>query len=166
MGSLGLRRALTRQGTKRSQLDLVSRTNFMSGLQCGHGIEMNGTNYLVPVDAVLEKDIDVEDETVSLDRVSQIIEQAKRLRVVIIDACRDNPFASGMKRTIGTRSIGRGLAKVDVTTADTLVAFAAKAGSTAADGEGANSPYTTALLRHLMTPGLDVRLALGACAIK
>jgi hypothetical protein len=127
----------------------------------GHGIEMNGTNYLVPVDAVLEKDIDVEDETVSLDRVSQIIEQAKRLRVVIIDACRDNPFASGMKRTIGTRSIGRGLAKVDVTAADTLVAFAAKAGSTAADGDGANSPYTTALLRHLMTPGLDVRLALG-----
>jgi uncharacterized caspase-like protein len=99
----------------------------------GHGIEMNGTNYLVPVDAVLERDIDVEDEAVSLDRVSQIIEPAKRLRVVIIDACRDNPFASGMKRTIGTRSVGRGLAKVDVTTADTLVAFAAKAGSTAAD---------------------------------
>jgi hypothetical protein len=127
----------------------------------GHGIEMNGTNYLVPVDAVLERDIDVEDEAVSLDRVSQIIEPAKRLRVVIIDACRDNPFASGMKRTIGTRSVGRGLAKVDVTTADTLVAFAAKAGSTAADGNGSNSPYTMALLRHLVTPGLDVRLALG-----
>jgi uncharacterized caspase-like protein len=112
-------------------------------------------------DAVLQRDIDVEDETVSLDRVSQIIESAKRLHVIILDACRDNPFASGMKRTVGNRSIGRGLARVDVMTADTLIAFAAKAGSTAADGSGLNSPYTTALLQHLMTPGLDVRLALG-----
>jgi hypothetical protein len=127
----------------------------------GHGIEINGTNYLIPVDAMLERDIDVEDETVSLDRVSQLIEPAKRLRVVIVDACRDDPFASGMKRTVASRSIGRGLAKVDVTTADTLVAFAARAGSTAADGDGANSPYTSALLRHIATPGLDVRLALG-----
>jgi hypothetical protein len=127
----------------------------------GHGIEMNGTNYLIPVDAMLERDIDVEDETVSLDRVSQLIEPAKRLRVIIVDACRDDPFASGMKRTVASRSIGRGLAKVDVTTADTLVAFAARAGSTAADGDGSNSPYTSALLRHIATPGLDVRLALG-----
>src|ERR1700722_7628853 len=56
----------------------------------GHGIEVNGANYLVPVDAVLERDIDVEDETVALDRVSQIIESAKRLHVIILDACRDN----------------------------------------------------------------------------
>jgi formylglycine-generating enzyme required for sulfatase activity len=127
----------------------------------GHGIEVNGVNYLIPVDAVLERDIDVEDETISLDRVNQIIEPAKRLRVVILDACRDNPFASGMKRTVGKRSIGRGLARVDVPTADTLIAFAAKAGSTAADGSGPNSPYTTALLEYLVTPGLDVRLVLG-----
>ncbi|MGP0090814.1 MAG: caspase family protein [Xanthobacteraceae bacterium] len=127
----------------------------------GHGIEVNGTNYLIPVDAVLEHDFDVEDETVSLDRVSQVIEGARRLRVVILDACRDNPFAASMKRTLGSRSIGRGLGRVDVATADTLVAFAARAGSTAADGSGANSPYTTALLQHLVTPGLDVRLALG-----
>jgi hypothetical protein len=128
----------------------------------GHGIEVNGINYVVPVDAVLERDIDVEDETVSLDRITQIIEPARHLRMVILDACRDNPFASGMKRTIANRSIGRGLAQVDVSgVADTLVAFAAKAGSTAADGDGAHSPFTAALLRHLATPGLDVRLALG-----
>ena len=65
----------------------------------GHGIEVNGTNYLIPVDAVLERDIDVEDETLSLDRVSQLIEPAKRLRLIILDACRDNPFTPGMKRT-------------------------------------------------------------------
>ena len=58
----------------------------------GHGIEVNGTNYLIPVDAALERDIDVEDETISLDRVLQMLEHAKRLRLVILDACRDNPF--------------------------------------------------------------------------
>src|SRR6476661_6164755 len=58
----------------------------------GHGIEVNGTNYLIPVDAELERDIDVEDETVTLDRVTQILEPAKRLRLVILDACRSNPY--------------------------------------------------------------------------
>jgi hypothetical protein len=127
----------------------------------GHGIEVNGMNYLIPTDAVLERDTDVEDETVSLDRISRIIDPARQLRVVILDACRDNPFTSKMKRTIGNRSIERGLGRVDVVTADTLIGFAAKAGSTAADGVGPNSPYTSALLQHLVTPGLDVRLALG-----
>jgi len=150
-----MRRAL------RDFTDAVREADVAVVFYAGHGIEVNGTNYLIPVDAVLERDIDVEDETVSLDRVSQIIEAARRLRVVILDACRDNPFASSMKRTVANRSIGRGLGRVDVMTADTLVAFAARAGSTAADGSGANSPYTTALLQHLVTPGLDVRLALG-----
>jgi hypothetical protein len=127
----------------------------------GHGIEVNGTNYLIPIDARLERDIDVEDETISLDRVVQLLEHAKLLRLIVLDACRDNPFTSGMKRTIASRSIGRGLAKIEVQVVDTLVAFAAKAGATAADGDGKNSPYTTALVRHLSTPGLDVRLALG-----
>jgi Caspase domain len=127
----------------------------------GHGVEVNGANYLIPVDAVLETDLAVEDETVPLERVSQILEQAKRLRLVILDACRDNPFIRTMRRTISTRSIGRGLANVEVLTSDTLIAFAAKAGSTAEDGLGANSPYTNALVKHLATPGLDVRLAFG-----
>lgn len=127
----------------------------------GHGIEVSGSNYLIPVDAVLERDIDVEDETIALDRLSQILEPAKRLRLIILDACRDNPFLRSMKRTVASRSIGRGLAKVDVLTSDTLVAYAARAGSTAADGEGSNSPYTAGLVKHLATPGLDVRLALG-----
>src|SRR5262249_37443188 len=127
----------------------------------GHGIELNGTNYLIPVDAVLERDIDIEDEAISLERVSQLIEPARRLRLVILDACRDNPFTPGIKRTITTRSIGRGLARVDVVNPDTLIAFAARAGSIANDGRGPNSPYTAALLKHLTTPGLDVRLALG-----
>jgi uncharacterized caspase-like protein len=127
----------------------------------GHGIEVNGTNYLIPVDAALERDLDVEDEAISLDRVTQILDPAKRLRMIILDACRDNPFLRSMKRTVSNRSIGRGLAKVDVQTTDTLIAFAAKAGFTAGDGEGSNSPFTVALLKHLTTPGLDLRLAFG-----
>jgi Caspase domain len=127
----------------------------------GHGIEVDGNNYLVPVDAVLNRDIDVEDEAVSLDRILQVIESAKRLRLVILDACRDNPFSKTMKRTLGTRSVGRGLAKVEPASSDTLIAFAAKAGSTASDGDGANSPFTAALLDNMLTPGLDLRIAFG-----
>src|SRR5262249_16949686 len=124
-------------------------------------IEVNGGNYLIPVDATLERDIDVEDETISLERVSQLIAPARRLRLIVLDACRDNPFAPGMKRLMASRSIGRGLGRLGVLRPDTMIAFAARAGSIAGDGSGANSPYTTALLGHLTTPGLDVRLALG-----
>ena len=127
----------------------------------GHGIEFAGSNYLIPIDATLESDIDVADETVSLDRILTVLEPAKRLRLVILDACRDNPFIRTMKRTMARRSIGRGLAEVEPTTSDTLIAFAAKGGSTAADGEGDHSPFTAALLRHIALPGLDVRLAFG-----
>jgi uncharacterized caspase-like protein len=127
----------------------------------GHGLEVDGTNFLVPTDAKLQRDIDVEDEAVALDRVLKMIEPARRLRLVILDACRDNPFIRTMARTMMTRSVGRGLARIDLVTSDTLVAYAARAGSTAADGEGANSPFTGALLRHIAVPGLDLRIAFG-----
>lgn len=127
----------------------------------GHGIEAGGVNYLVPVDAMLRRDLDVEDETVPLDRLLQVMEPAKRLRLVILDACRDNPFVKSMARTMASRAIGRGLARVEPTSSDTLIAFAAKAGMTAADGSQVHSPFTAALLKHLVIPELDVRLALG-----
>ena len=69
----------------------------------GHGIEVDGTNYLVPADAKLLSDFDVEDETVSLERVLKAIDPAKRLKLVILDACRDNPFATTMKRSSPVR---------------------------------------------------------------
>jgi uncharacterized caspase-like protein len=127
----------------------------------GHGIEVDGTNYLIPVDARLERDTDVYDEAFSLDRVLLAIEPAKRLRLVILDACRDNPFAKIMKRTVASRAIGQGLAKVEPASPNTLIAYAAKAGSTAPDGDSRNSPFTSALVKHVTTPGLDVRKALG-----
>ncbi len=127
----------------------------------GHGIEVDGTNYLVPADAKLLSDFDVEDETVSLDRVLKALDPVRRLKLVILDACRDNPFSKTMKRSVASRSIGRGLAKIEPTMSDTLVAYAAKAGAVASDGDGDNSPFATALVKYIAEPGLDLRLAFG-----
>ncbi|HYK80194.1 MAG TPA: caspase family protein [Micropepsaceae bacterium] len=127
----------------------------------GHGMEIDGNNYLVPIDAKLARDFDVDDEALLLDRVLRAIEPARRLRLVILDACRDNPFLKTMTRSVGSRSMGRGLAKVEPVVSDTLIAFAARAGSIALDGGERNSPFTSALLKHIASPGIDIRLAFG-----
>src|SRR6201996_8668267 len=127
----------------------------------GHGLEIQGTNYLVPTDAVLERDIDAYDEAISLDRLLSVVEPARQLRLVILDACRDNPFSKSMKNAIVSRSVERGLAKVEPISPNTLVAFAAKAGSTADDGDTRHSPFTSALVKYLPQPGLDLRRAFG-----
>jgi uncharacterized caspase-like protein len=127
----------------------------------GHGIELDGNNYLIPTDATLETDTDVLDETFPLDRVLFAVEPAKQLRLVILDACRDNPFEKTMKRTVGSRAIGRGLAKVEPNSPNTMIAFAAKAGSIASDGDSKNSPFAAALVEYLPRPGLDLRKAFG-----
>ncbi len=127
----------------------------------GHGLEVDGVNYVVPVDATLERDADVDDEAIALNRILFAAEPATRLRLIILDACRDNPFAKKMKRTIASRSLGRGLVGVEANRPNTFIAFAAKEGSTAADGDGANSPFSAALLKHLTRPGLDIRKAFG-----
>jgi tetratricopeptide (TPR) repeat protein len=121
----------------------------------GHGMEMNNSNYLVPVDAQLQTDRDVQFEAVPLERVVASIEGAKGMRLVILDACRDNPFTAAMKRTSATRSIGRGLALVEPE-GGTLVAYAAKAGQVAQDGDGENSPFVTALVKRIETPGIEI----------
>jgi caspase domain-containing protein len=127
----------------------------------GHGVEIDGTNYLVPVDAKLGRDYDVEDEAVALDRIIWALQSVKRLRLILLDACRDNPFP-GKLRSAGIRSTMKGgLAKIEDVSADTLVAYAAKAGSVSYDGDGGNSPYASALIKHLAEPGLDIRIALG-----
>lgn len=92
-----------------------------------------------------------------LDLLSRSVERAKGLRLIILDACRDNPFAVAMQRSGATRSIGQGLASVEPSD-ETLVAYAVKEGTVAPDGDGRNSPYTTALLAHLEEPGLEVGL--------
>ena len=129
----------------------------------GHGLEIGGTNYLIPVDARLASDRDADDEAIPLERLVSSADGAKRLRLVILDACRDNPFISIMRRErkVASRAVVAGLGKVEPTSTDTLIAYAAKAGSTADDGDGDHSPFTTSLLKNLTVPGLDVRLAFG-----
>ena len=120
----------------------------------GHGMEMDGVNYLVPVDARLERDTDVKFDTVPLDRVLEATRGAG-LRVVILDACRNNPLAAAMQRSDATRSISRGdFAPLNEQQlgGEMLVAYAAAEGTVAADGKGRNSPYTAALLAHLEQP--------------
>jgi uncharacterized caspase-like protein len=121
----------------------------------GHGIEVGGENWLIPVDAQLASDVDVEQEAIGLKSVMLVVSGASRLGLVILDACRNNPFAAKMARGVRTRSVERGLVRIEPQ-GSVLVAYAAKDGTTALDGSGRNSPYTTALLRHLETPGLEI----------
>jgi uncharacterized caspase-like protein len=121
----------------------------------GHGIEISGTNYLVPVDAKLRDDRDVQDEAVPMNRALDAIASAKKLKLVILDACRDNPFLSQMKRVVATRSVTRGLAAIEPLGA-TLVVYAAKDGETAEDGDGRNSPFTSSLIRRMQEPGVEI----------
>jgi hypothetical protein len=155
LGVLDFKRAI------REFLVTVENADIAVVYYAGHGVEMNGTNYLIPVDASLSRDYDVEDEAVSLDRLIWALQSVRRLRLIMLDACRDNPFAS-RSRSAGLRSSMKGgLGKLDDVSADTLVAYAARAGSVSYDGDGPNSPYATALLRHLAEPGVDIRIALG-----
>jgi tetratricopeptide (TPR) repeat protein len=137
----------------------------------GHGMEVNGTNYLIPVDAKIAVDRDIQFEAVPLDQVMAVVDGAKKLKLVLLDACRDNPFAPQMRitarpeaaalapstagGTVGTRSVGRGLGAVKVSGA-TLVVYAAKHGQTALDGEGSNSPFAVALVQRLATPNVEI----------
>ena len=127
----------------------------------GHGIEIHGVNYLIPVDAKLAGDDDAEDEAIKLEKVIDAVEGAKELRLIILDACRDNPFAQ-RQRTAATRGIvNAGLGLVQPSTINTMIAYAAKGGASADDGNADHSPFTAALLNNLFAPGRDIRFAFG-----
>jgi tetratricopeptide (TPR) repeat protein len=136
--------------------DLASSADWAVIYYAGHGIELNGINYLLPVDAKLQRASHVGDEALPLDRLISKVEAAKKLRLVILDACRNNPFASRMQRDGRTRSVGRGLARIEPI-GGTMIAYAARDGTEASDGAGRHSPYAEALMRHLDEPGLDIR---------
>jgi uncharacterized caspase-like protein len=121
----------------------------------GHGMEAGGENWLIPTDAELRSETDVESEAISLRSISLQVSKAHQLGLIILDACRNNPFAAKMKRSLSTRAVARGLAPTEPTD-NVLVAYAARDGTTASDGDGRNSPFTTALLRNIETPGLEI----------
>jgi tetratricopeptide (TPR) repeat protein len=161
---LGFAEVIERENLTRTKLEEVLKdfgdkaadADWAVIYYAGHGVEMNGENYLVPVDAKLARADHVEDETVTLKRVLSKAEAAHKLRMVILDACRSNPFR--MASLDGrSRAIGRGLSPVEPA-GGVLVAYAARGGTTADDGDSEHSPFTQALLANLETPGLEINL--------
>lgn len=118
---------------------------------------MNGGNYIIPIDAQLKSNNDLDFEALPIELVLAAMERNAKVNLVFLDACRDNPLATTLARSLGTRSVvvGRGLAKLD-TGVGSLIAFATQPGNVALDGAGRNSPFTSALLQHLGTPGQSI----------
>jgi hypothetical protein len=165
--------ALAQDGFKVTVADDLDRSAFVNSLKnfanqaaaadwavvyfAGHGIEMDGTNYLIPVDAKLLTDRDIEFETVPLSLIMSSVDAAHDLRVVILDACRNNPFVTGMKRNVALRDVSRGLGRIDIKSRQgTVIVYSAKPGQLAHDGDGPNSPFAIALARHLTEPGVEI----------
>jgi len=123
----------------------------------GHGFEIGGVNYLVPVDAKLAADKDAETQAVALEQVIAAVGAARKMRLVVLDACRDNPFAPTMQRTLSLKLVDKGFSNIEPG-AGFMVVYAAKHGETAMDGDGAaNSPFATALAREIKQPRIEIR---------
>ncbi len=126
----------------------------------GHGLQMNGENYLVPVDAKIETPADVRFNTVNLTDIQQEMEGTGRANIIILDACRNNPFLEKLAR--GSRAApSRGLGRVDASGQGSLIVYSTQPNNVALDGAGRNSPFTSALLKHIATPGIEVRQMLS-----
>lgn len=123
----------------------------------GHGMQVAGTNYLVPTDAKLAREGDLDFDALRLDLVLAQMERETKTSIVLLDACRDNLMAQTLARTMGTRSanIGRGLARIE-SGVGTFIAFATQPGNVALDGQGRNSPFTAALVKHLPAEAADL----------
>ena len=157
---VSLRRDLKINEMRRALRDFVDKSRDADVAviyYAGHGIEVAGTNYLIPIDAELSASTHVDDEAIPLERILSKVEGAKKLRLVILDACRENPFVAKMASNSSTRSVGRGLARVEPE-GGVLVSYSAKDGQVAQDGDGANSPFAQALLDHLSEPGLEINM--------
>jgi len=122
----------------------------------GHGMEIGGVNYLIPTDAKLATDHDAESQTVALEQVIAAVAGARKLKLVLLDACRDNPFEKTMRHTIALKLVSKGLSNIEPE-AGFMVVYAAKHGETALDGESANSPFATVLARDIREPKVEVR---------
>ena len=129
----------------------------------GHGLQVGGQNYLVPVDARLTSEGDVDFESLPLTLVLRQMEREAKTSIVLLDACRDNPLARNLARSMATRSsqVGQGLAEVKAGVG-TLIGFSTQPGNIALDGDGRNSPYAAALLKYVDVPGKDVSAVLVA----
>jgi uncharacterized caspase-like protein len=143
----------------RNFADLMEGADVAIFFYAGHGLQVAGRNYLIPVDAHLQGERDLDFDAENLDFILKQMElnRADKTNIVFLDACRDNPFAQNLARSMGTRSasIGKGLAQVE-TGVGTFIAYSTQPGNVALDGKGKNSPFTTALAKHVREPGRDL----------
>ncbi|MBK8878563.1 MAG: caspase family protein [Haliscomenobacter sp.] len=159
--------ALKEQGFEVIQVENLDRRKFQETVRtfttklrgydvglvfyAGHGVQVQGKNYLIPVDADLQTEADVQFNCYALDNLLAELDGTAKANIIILDACRNNPFEGGWKRS----ATGSGLGMVGVAPKGTLIAFATSPGSTAEDGQGKNGTYTGALLQHIRTKGLS-----------
>ena len=122
----------------------------------GHGMEIGGVNYLIPTDAKLAADRDAENQAVALEQVIAAVSGARKLKLVMLDACRDNPFEKNMQHSIAMKLVSKGLSNIEPE-AGFMVVYAAKHGETALDGDALNSPFATAVAREIKVPKVEVR---------
>ncbi len=140
----------------RAFADLLEEADTGLLFYAGHGLQVAGQNYLVPVDAKLAKERDLDFDTVRLNFLLRQMELGRedKTNIVILDACRDNPLTRNLARSMGTRSarLGKGLAEVK-TGVGTFIAYSTQPGNVALDGTGRNSPFASALVKHMKRPG-------------
>ncbi len=159
---------------KESQFEFIERlvdADVAILYYAGHSIQIDGANFLIPVDARLDSPEALDRETFNIARLVNLMDKFAKTKIIILDACRNNPYLevaqAALSKAGDARQVSRGLARisdlgqqqiaqVEVKTYGTIIAYAAAPGATAADGKGRNSPYTAALLRHLEKPGLEV----------
>jgi formylglycine-generating enzyme required for sulfatase activity len=134
----------------------------------GHGVQINEKNYLVSVNAQLSNEFLISSETIELDAIVGLMESKVATNIVFLDACRNNPLAENLKRNLAvmhrTVAVGKGLARMEPTSRDTMIAYAAAPGQEAADGGGRNSPFTAALLKHMPESGVEISVMLKLVA--
>ncbi|MBR0685722.1 caspase family protein [Bradyrhizobium manausense] len=137
--------------------DEAEKADWAVVYYAGHGFEIGGVNYLVPIDAKLAVDRDAETQAVALEQVIAAVGAARKVRLVILDACRDNPFAPTMQHTLSLKLVDKGFSNIEPG-AGFMVVYAAKHGETAIDGDnGADSPFSTALAREIKVPKIELR---------
>jgi hypothetical protein len=146
-------------GKVRDFVRILDKADVALFFYAGHGLQVSNRNYLIPVDAKLQGERDLDFEAIALDFVlkQMELEREGKTNVVFLDACRDNPLGRSLARSMGTRSasIGQGLAQVQ-TGVGTFIAYSTQPGNVALDGKGRNSPFTSALAKHLAGPGRNL----------
>ena len=156
---LGVDQTLSEMRTRLYQFAQVAKgAELALFFYAGHGVQVHGQNYLLPTDAKLAQEIDLDFATIEMDLILKALDRAAKTKIIIMDACRDNPFAADLARSMGasrSSAIGRGLAEIKAS-GGSLIAFATDPGNVAYDGDGENSPFTKSLLAHLETPGLEI----------